>query len=432
MTEIPPTGTRIADKYIVTGLLGEGGMSVVLHARHVARDATVAIKVIRPQFRNDAQAISRLKHEAMAASRLRTDHAVSVFDVGELPDGAPFLVMEFLDGEDLEQVLTREGRLERPRAVHIVLQVLRALGVGHEAGVIHRDIKPGNVHLSERDGETEFVKLLDFGISHIDALPGVRLTASHHLMGTPLYMPPEQARDPRSVVPASDLYAVGALLYECLSGRPPFDEETVEAVLHRVFSEPPPRLDQVEPTTPTRLAEVVARALAKDPLQRFANAREMALALAPFADDRSNRVLASFELAGPRSQRSREATGDLPTVALTRHPTVKRPLGALSLFAVGCAGVAAVLIAIVRPASMKSASSDPRAASAPASFSSLGPTPTPAAVFVPSAPSSMPQTSSSSTPTPLASQRAAAPATSAVRPRRQPPPSSPFELEILR
>ncbi len=432
MFEIPPIGTRIADKYLVTGLLGEGGMSVVLKARHLARDATVAIKLIRPEFCADPQAVGRLKQEALAASRLRTDHAVSVFDVGELPDQRPFLVMEFLEGEDLEQVLAREQKLAVPRAVHIVLQVLRALAVGHDVGVIHRDLKPANVHLSERDGEPEFAKLLDFGISHIASVPGVRLTANHQLMGTPVYMSPEQALDPRDVVPASDLYAVGVLLYECLSGRPPLYAETIEAMLHRVFVETPTRLDEVDPTTPARLADVVARALAKDVQQRFGSAREMALALAPFSDERSSRVLSSFEPQNVPSRRDRRESGEVLTVALTKHPTLKHRFGMLGLFAIGCAAVVMALVTLMWAAPVKTEPSRAGAPFARDASSSL-PEPKPPAASAPAAPAPDPKAANSVTASPVASQRSVAPGGTPVRPRRAAPqPASPFELEILR
>lgn len=436
MFEIPPSGTRIADKYLVSGLLGEGGMSVVLKARHLARDATVAIKLIRPEFCDDPQAIGRLKQEALAASRLRTDHVVSVFDVGELPDHRPFLVMEFLEGEDLEHVLAREQKLAVPRAVHIVLQILRALAVGHDAGVIHRDLKPANVHLSERDGEPEFAKLLDFGISHIASVPGVRLTANHQLMGTPVYMSPEQARDPRDVVPASDLYAAGALLYECLSGRPPLYAETIEAMLHRVFIETPPRLDEVDPTIPTRLADVVARALAKDVPQRFGSAREMALALAPFSDERSSRVLASFEPQSVPSRRERRESGEVPTVALTKHPTLKSQLGVMSLVGLGCAALAMALVTLVQTDPAKTGTSASGAALAGEARASLPEPKLPTAPTAASAtPAALPEPTAarSAAASPMASERPADPGKAAIRPRRTTSkPASPFELEILR
>ncbi len=292
----PPPGAIIDGKYRVERLLGLGGMGAVAAATHLVRRAPVALKFIDPEQMGKPGWADRFVNEAVVASKIDCEHVVRVFDVGRLPNGAPYLVMELLEGVDLERRLQAEpgGRFEVARAVDYVLQILRALQVAHAAGVVHRDLKPANAVLVERPGEGELVKLLDFGISRLVADDGSeagRLTQTNVALGTPLYISPEQARDAHNATPRSDLYSVGAMLYELLSGRTPFAAETVNDLLFQLFTREPPPLDALCPGLPPGLGAVVHRALAKAPEARPATAVALALQLAPYADARSARVL---------------------------------------------------------------------------------------------------------------------------------------------
>jgi serine/threonine-protein kinase len=243
-------------------------------------------------------AVERFVNEGVAASQIDSDHVVKVFDVGRMPNGAPYLVMEYLDGCDLGQLLEREGgRLEPTRVVHFGLQILRALQTAHASGIIHRDMKPSNCFVIDKDAEPDFVKLVDFGISKVrtDDASGrsANLTRTNSALGTPLYMSPEQARSPRDVDHRADLYSVGAILYELLSGRTPYIAESGEytEILFKLFTTEPEPLRSLRPEVSEGLAAVVHHALVRDPNMRFSSASEMAEALVPFADERSGQVI---------------------------------------------------------------------------------------------------------------------------------------------
>ncbi len=304
----PQPGEVLDGKYRVEHLLGEGGMGAVAKATHLLRRAPVALKFMSAAVLSLPGAVERFVNEGVAASQIDSDHVVKVFDVGRLPSGAPYLVMEYLDGCDLGQLLEREGpTLETARAVHFAVQALRALHTAHAAGIIHRDMKPSNCFVIAKDGEPDFVKLVDFGISKVrtaDDGKAAQLTRTNSALGTPLYMSPEQARSPRDVDHRTDLYSVGAILYEMLAGRTPYlaDSGEFTEMLFKIFTTEPAPLAQSRPDLPEALTATVTRALQRDPSARFASAAEMADALAPFADSRSAQVLARLH-AGMRSQR---------------------------------------------------------------------------------------------------------------------------------
>jgi serine/threonine-protein kinase len=304
----PLTGDVLDGKYRIERLLGEGGMGAVAKATHLLRRAPVALKFMSPAVMAVGGAVERFVNEGVAASQIDSDHVVKVFDVGRMPSGAPYLVMEYLEGCDLAQLMARDGNAIEPRrAVHFTLQMLRALQTAHAAGIIHRDMKPSNCFVIEKDGEPDFVKLVDFGISKVrtDDAEGrsPQLTRTNSALGTPLYMSPEQARSPRDVDHRTDLYSVGAILYEMLSTRTPYTAESGEytEILFKIFTTEPEPLRGVRPDLPEPLCAVVHRALARDRDVRYGSAQEMADALAPFADDRSAQVLA--RLRGARGSR---------------------------------------------------------------------------------------------------------------------------------
>ncbi|MFO0676083.1 MAG: serine/threonine-protein kinase [Polyangiaceae bacterium] len=290
----------IDDKYLVDDILGEGGMGCVARGVHLKRRAEVALKFMAPALALNPEAVERFLTEAVAASQIKSDHVVTIFDVGTLPIGAPYIVMELLDGRDLGAVLRQDGRDGLPvaRSVYFALQILRALQAAHASGIIHRDIKPSNCFAIERDGEPDFVKLLDFGISKVYSTAGGKeLTRGDVQLGSPSYMAPEQAKSSKHVDHRADLYCAGVVLFKLLSGQLPFlhdaDAEVIE-ILSRKLIEKPRRLDDVRPGTSRSLADVIDRVLSLQPEERFQTAAEFAEALAPFADARSARTLAAI------------------------------------------------------------------------------------------------------------------------------------------
>ncbi len=372
----PQPGEVLDGKYRVEHLLGEGGMGAVAKATHLLRRAPVALKFMSGAVLSLQGAVERFVNEGVAASQIDSDHVVKVFDVGRLPSGAPYLVMEYLEGCDLGQLIEREGpTLETARAIHFTVQALRALQTAHAAGIIHRDMKPSNCFVIAKDGEPDFVKLVDFGISKVrtgEDGQAAHLTRTNSALGTPLYMSPEQARSPRDVDHRTDLYSVGAILYEMLAGRTPYltDSGEYTEMLFKIFTTEPEPLAQVRPDLPEGLAAVVTRALQRDPNTRFASAAEMAEALAPFADERSAQIL--LRLRGRRSQgpahsvtpvapdtRARKSEADARTFpsagASGRPPStnvgVTREAGSLGAGTRKTAGVAIAALAILAGAS---------------------------------------------------------------------------------
>ena len=245
----PSTGEVIDGKYQIERMLGEGGMGTVAKATHLLRRAPVALKFMSPNVVTVPGAVERFLNEGVAASQIESDNVVHVFDVGKLANGAPYLVMEYMEGHDLAEVIQREGRpgLETTRAVYFIIQALRGLQVAHDAGIIHRDMKPSNCFVVNKEGEADFVKLLDFGISKVGQGKSASLTQTNSALGTPLYMSPEQARSPRDVDLRSDLYSVGVILYELLTGKTPFASESGEftEILFKLFTQDPPPIRSV-------------------------------------------------------------------------------------------------------------------------------------------------------------------------------------------
>ena len=278
--EDPLINKVIGDTYQVVRVVGEGGMGKVYEAKHLRlRERRFALKVLHPELASKPEIVQRFQREAETASGLDHPNVVSVFDVHRMPDGTPYLVGEFLDGEELGARLKRLGKLEVTQAVVIARQVCRALSAAHARGIVHRDMKPENVFLTERDG-LPVAKILDFGISkagHRDT----HLTRTGVIMGTPSYMAPEQARGEKVDLRA-DVYAVGALLYHLLTGRPPFESDDPGAVLTRVLTEEPARPRSLEPSIPEAVELVIQRAMAKHAADRYQSMAELDSALTPF------------------------------------------------------------------------------------------------------------------------------------------------------
>jgi serine/threonine-protein kinase len=272
-------GSTVAGKYRIEQLIGRGGMGAVFQATHVGIGKRVALKFLHRDAARDADAVTRFQREAESASAVESTHIVQIFDSG-VEDGAPYLVMELLRGEDLRARLKRQGRLEVAEAVQIAGQVLRGLARAHAAGIVHRDLKPDNIYLAERDDELS-VKIVDFGISKIQnpATPD-NITQRGTILGTAFYMSPEQAQCARDLDGRTDLWSLGAILYECLAARPPHLGAAYEAVLIAICTTDAEDVRVHAPDVAPAVAEVIARALARDREERYQSAEQMYRALA--------------------------------------------------------------------------------------------------------------------------------------------------------
>ncbi len=283
----------IAGKYRLDRLVGRGGMSVVFAAEHTLLRQRVAMKFLLEQGDAWPLALAQLLREARATARITNEHVARVRDVDALTTGQPFIVMEYLEGEDLGHVLQRRGPLGVARSVDYLMQALEAVGEAHTLGIIHRDLKPENLFLVRRPDGREMIKLLDFGISKVLGQPGVppstRPTNSNSVLGSPYYMSPEQVEKSGSVDQRADIWSLGVVLYELLAGEPPFQGRHPLKVLHRIMSEPPPSLRAKQPAVPKELERVIAICLQRNRERRFAHAGELARALLPFGSTSSHR-----------------------------------------------------------------------------------------------------------------------------------------------
>jgi serine/threonine protein kinase len=308
----PRRGDILEEKYEIHEVLGAGAMGCVLKAQHLLRRVPVALKFVSPAILGNREIVERFLNEGVASSKIDSDHVVKVFDVSKLPSGVPYIVMELLEGEDLYRLLRREGKpyLEDvQRAVYFTLQILRGLQAAHRVNIVHRDMKPANCFVTSKDGEPDFIKIVDFGISKIrrdEGDAGLDLTSAQAALGTPLYMSLEQARSPKDVDARSDLYSVAVILYELLGGITPFVPQsgTLSELFTMIALEQPPPLSDLRPELPEALVRAVHKGLHKDRAARYQSAAEMAEALAPFSDERSDHLLSRFlkTAHGPRTR----------------------------------------------------------------------------------------------------------------------------------
>jgi serine/threonine protein kinase len=276
-------GEILAGKFEVERVLGAGGMGIVVAARHTQLDQRVALKFLLPVACEVPGAVARFLREGKAAARITSEHVARVMDTGVLDGGAPYLVMEYLEGSDLGAVVQRRGRVSVDEAIEYVLQACEAIVEAHELGIVHRDLKPANLFLSKRADGSPLVKVLDFGISKVDSGSRSQLTSASVLMGSPRYMSPEQMMSARDVDARTDVWALGVILYELVTGKPVWHADTMQGLCALIASTPAPSLRALRPDAPAILDEVVARCLTKARDDRLASVADLALALEPIA-----------------------------------------------------------------------------------------------------------------------------------------------------
>jgi eukaryotic-like serine/threonine-protein kinase len=275
-------GSVIGGKYRIDRLLGKGGMGVVVAATQLALDRTVAIKLVRSDCVQDPQAVERLLREAKAVASISSEHVARVLDVGTLDSGAPFIVMEYLEGSDLQTLLQNAGPLPAVDAVDFVLQACEALAEAHRNGIVHRDIKPANIFVARLPGGSACVKVVDFGISKMIGLGSLEpLTLPTSVVGSLFHMAPEQMRG-APVDARTDVWALGLLLFEMLTGRKPFQADAWPAVCAQVLSDGTPFLSAPVEGVDAELAAVIERCVRRSPSERYGNVAELAVMLAPF------------------------------------------------------------------------------------------------------------------------------------------------------
>lgn len=272
-------GDTIAGKYRLEREVGRGGMGVVYEALDTDLERRVAIKFLLEEHTEDQAAVVRFLREAKASVKIRSEHVVQVYDTGRLPNGVPYIVMEYLLGDDLAQILEREGPLDPAEIANFALEACEALAQAHAAGIVHRDLKPANLFLSNRADGTHCIKILDFGISKITT--SSVLTRSQSLVGSPYYMSPEQLETPLDVDVRADIWALGVIMYELATNQRPFEGNTLPALCVSVLHATPVPLENVKQGLPLEFINAVSRCLTKDRKDRFQTVAELASALAP-------------------------------------------------------------------------------------------------------------------------------------------------------
>ncbi|MGO8991867.1 MAG: protein kinase domain-containing protein [Polyangiaceae bacterium] len=316
----------IADKYVVEEVLGSGAMGYVVSARHKLIGQRVAIKLIKSSYIDDEDALERFMREARALVAVEGENVVHVLDYGTMADASPYLVMEFLDGRDLLAELRARGPLPLAETAEIVIQACEGLAAVHARGIVHRDVKPANLFLTKRANGRRLVKIVDFGISKAPKLTPEELTLTQSALGSPHYMSPEQVRSARAVDGRSDVWSLGVTLHRTLTGELPFSGDTFGNLVAALLSESPRRLRSIRPELPEEMEAIILRCLEKNPDDRFADVKELADALTPFALPRDRRTSGSLLRA------------ESPTPLVRSEPSAVTPSLAQSSRASGSAG----------------------------------------------------------------------------------------------
>jgi hypothetical protein len=417
--ETPPVreGDILDGKYRVERVLGVGGMGLVVAATHVQLQTRVALKFLLPAVLGHPQVVHRFAREARAAVQIQSEHVARVIDVGTLSTGSPYMVMEYLEGGDLSEAVAKGGAMPVAKAVGYLLEACEAIAEAHALGIVHRDLKPANLFVARRAGRDPIIKVLDFGISKSNETGTSGLTQTSNVLGSPQYMSPEQMMSSKDVDARADIWALGVILYELVTGAPPFVAETMAEIVYMVTQRDAPPLLAGRPDLPPALGAVVARALSRDPAGRFSDVAQLATALGPFGPPRSEisleriaRVLGANQAPAPAVREP--APPMAATVAQTgmlEAPRSSRKVGVLV-----AASVAALVLAFVAWRALKPSESTPPVATGAA------PTAKPI-VVVPAAPPPV----AAPAPVPAAPQQASSPVAPPSPPAGSAPPPPP-------
>ncbi|MBL8953210.1 MAG: serine/threonine protein kinase [Myxococcaceae bacterium] len=338
MTDELAPGTLITDRLVVVRRIGKGGLGDVYEVDHKVTHHRRAVKVMHARHCHDDQLVDRFLREASAAGRIRNPHIVETFDAGRMADGTPYLVMELLTGKGLDEVMRANGRLDVDLACGVIHQVCVGIQAAHEADIVHRDLKPENLFLTQRDGRA-FVKVLDFGVSKFlegtDPAGDRPRTRPGDVIGTPVYMAPEQLNDARNVDPRCDVYSLGIMLYEMLAGRVPYSAGSLGELWRVVLRGDHPPLSVVDGTVPAALSELVSRAIHSDAARRVPSAKALGEKLEPFARGRPVSLLLEHEVVPgsrakkvglrPLAAKHEGVTRTAPAVTVARVPEGRAP-----------------------------------------------------------------------------------------------------------
>jgi eukaryotic-like serine/threonine-protein kinase len=446
----PSPGDVLAGKYRVEGTVGKGGMGVVLSAQHLQLGQKVAIKLLLAHPSEREPASTRFLREARAAAGLHSDHVVRIYDLGTLENGVPFMVMELLRGSDLGTLIDTRGPLPINLALEYVLQACDAIAEAHALGIIHRDLKPSNLFLTRRSDGEPLIKVLDFGISKAlgpDAQLEGDLTATRTVLGSPFYMSPEQVRDSKSVDSRSDVWALGVILQELLTGEPAFCADTFPGICAAIVADPPESIRLHRPDVPEEVEAVVRRCLEKNPRDRFQSVPELMRALEALVPRRSRSLPSLPPVSGDRgvstnaptvailaeqylASAPEEERSEKPDLSLSHgpvatphvEPAASRPAPTRAAWIIGsvlAAGVAAgLLLASRRVPDTQASSATPTAVRS--EVEPVGQVPAPSPSAAPAA-TAAPAPSAASPPTSATATVSAAPAVSARPPRRTAP-----------
>jgi eukaryotic-like serine/threonine-protein kinase len=431
-----PIGAVLAGRYRVERVIGLGGMGVVVKAMHLQLHQPVAMKFLLPEVLGNQQIVQRFLREAQAAVRLKSEHVARVIDVGTLESGAPYMVLEYLEGSDLSNF--PRSQLPVGGIVDLVLQACEALAEAHSLGIVHRDIKPANFFITRGADGAPLLKVLDFGISKTPTTNG-NLTATQAVMGTPAYMSPEQMRSSRDVDHRCDIWSLGVVLYELLQGAPPFGGDTFSSMVIKVVTDPLPRLTV---QLPGDLDAIVYRCLEKDPARRFQNVAELAHALARYAQSETQAAISVQRTRSIVGLEAHRAAADPGPVRRAIPPsTISGAAGARTMPHGGSRrwpifaglGVLAGVIAIAIVASNGSGSSDGKkpdgVTPAARPVATTPPAPPPVATTPPAPPpvatTPPPSAVAATPPAPAPTPPAAPPATAQAAPTATPPAAPP-------
>jgi serine/threonine protein kinase len=416
-------GTLLADKYRVVRTLGRGGMGTVVEAFHLELQVPVAIKLLLPELMPYAEAAIRFQREARAVTRLTSPHVARVFDVDTLPSGEPFIVMELLKGQDLAARGKETIPLSVGEAVDYVVQACDALAEAHAVGIVHRDIKPANLFSTTRADGEHLVKVLDFGVSKVlsGSTGEVSLTQTTTILGSALYMSPEQMRSARDVDHRTDIYALGACLYELLARRPPYIAASFPELCALVYSGPPMSVTEWSPDAPEGLAKVIEKSLAHEPDARFGSVAELVHALAPYAEEATRkRIDAILKRHAPhlelppvaRRRRSLEPVFESEEGGASRRGASR--LAVALLFAIGLGGLGIALRSKLPWASLRGEPAAATAGTATATATATVTIPAAATVTIPATATATATTTTTATADAASSGSTAAAASASV------------------